>query len=159
MNKERIRNSIISILKENKLLNLATIDKKSKQPYSCCVYYIFDNDLNIYFWTTTDSDHAKNIKKNKKVSVSIANSNQEFGSMLRGVQIHGTARTLSTKELSRPARMYMKRFPKVFKFVKKVTDFNSPKLESKMYLIKPDKIKVLDEKVFGKEEHQILKLR
>ena len=48
--------------------------------------------------------------------------------------------------------MYIKRYPKVIKFVKNPVDFHSKLFESRMYKIGLNKIKVFDEKIFGKDE-------
>jgi len=153
-----IRKSILSILKENKLLTLSTFDSKNKQPCACSAYYVYDNDLNLYIWTGPGTKHAKNISKNSKVAINIANTKQKWGSMLRGLQINGKARRLNTSEILTPARLYLKRYPKSSKLIKKFTDFHLPKLESKMYKIEISKIKVFDEKTFGKGEYKELKL-
>ncbi len=148
--KEIILKSIFKILKENKLLTLSTTNKS--QPYSCSLYYVFDKQLNLYIWTDKDSTHSENIKNNSKIAINIADTSQKWGSKLKGLQIQGTANIISTKELPNIARLYIKRFPKVSKYIKKIKDFVSGKLESQIYKFKINKIKLLDEKTFGKEE-------
>jgi len=157
MSSSKIRKSVLSILRENKLLSLATFDVKNKQPCVCSAYYVYDDDLNLYIWTGPNTKHAKNIVKNPKVAVNIANTKQKWGSLLRGLQIEGKARRLKTSEILTPAKLYVKRYAGVAKFIKKLTDFHLSKLESKMYKIEINKIKVFDEKIFGKEEFKEIK--
>ncbi|MBI5065941.1 pyridoxamine 5'-phosphate oxidase family protein [Candidatus Woesearchaeota archaeon] len=150
--KEQIMTSIKHILEQNMLLTLSTLDKKNNQPCSSTAYYVFDNDLNLYFWTSSNAIHSKNIKQNPKVAVNIFDSSQKWGTLLKGLQMFGKCRPVNNKELLFGGALYLKRFPKVIQFVKKIFDFNSKKLETKMYKITINKIKVFDEKVFGKEE-------
>lgn len=150
--KDKITQSIISILENNHLLTLSTVDKKNNQPCCSTSYYVFDNDLNLYFWTSSNTLHSKNIKQNPKVAVNIFNSTQKWGSLLKGIQMFGTAKIVNKKELLTGGALYLKRFPNVVTYIKKILDFHSPKLESKMYKITPIKIKLFDEETFGKEE-------
>lgn len=150
--KEKIVQSIISILENNTLLTLSTFDEKNNQPCCSTAYYVFDNKLNLYLWTSPNTLHSKNIKRNPKVAVNIFDSTQKWGTLLKGLQIFGKAKVVDKKELLIGGVLYMKRFPSVVKFVKKILDFHSLKLESKMYKIEMNRIKVFDEETFGKEE-------
>lgn len=152
--KKQIIKSVVKILKENKLLTLSTVEKN--QPHSCSAYYVFDKKLNLYIWTEKNSLHSKHIKKNQKVSINIANSSQKWGSLLKGLQIKAEGKSVSGKEIIKAGSLYIKRFPKVSKYIKKIKDFISGKLESDLYKFKITKIKVLDEKTFGKEEYKEL---
>lgn len=150
--KEQIMMSIKHILEQNMLLTLSTFDKKLNQPCSSTAYYVFDKEFNLYFWSSPDTIHSKNIKQNPKVAVNIFDSKQKWGTFLKGVQMFGKCRPVNNKELLLGGSLYLKRFPKVMQFVKKIFDFNSKELETKMYKIEINKIKVFDEELFGKEE-------
>ena len=152
--KDKVKESILNILKENRLLSLATIGNNS--PYICSAYYVYDKNLNLYIWTDKNSSHAKNIEKNNKVAVNIANTSQKWGSELKGLQISGIASKVSLKEIAIPASLYLKRYPKAVKSIKNIKDFNT-KFNSILYKIKINCIKVLDEKTFGKENYKEIK--
>ncbi len=152
--KEKIVKSIYEILEENILLTLSTI--KNNEPYSCSAYYVFDKNFNLYIWTEKESTHSKNISKNPLVAVNIANTSQKFGSELKGLQMHGGAKIVSGPELIKAGTLYVARFPKVSKYVKKIKDFVSKEFESEIYKIEIKEIKLLDEKTFGKEEYRII---
>ena len=121
-------------------------------------FYVFDDDFNIYMWTGPETLHAKNIKNNEKVAVSIFNSAQKWGSLLKGVQIIGRAKMIGEEELKKAGKLYIKRFVKSRKYAKNPMDFHNKKFESRFYKIQPSEIKVLDEKTFGKEEYKAIKL-
>ncbi len=154
--RNNVLSSANSIIKENMLLTLATTN--NRHPCSCTAFYAFDKNFNIYIWTSPDTLHARNIENNEKVAVSIFSSAQKWGSLLRGVQIIGTAKKISEEELEKAGNLYLKRFPKAKKYAKKPKDFHNPKFEGRIYKIQPHEIKVLDEKVFGKENYQSIKL-
>ena len=150
--KEKILGSVRSILHSNNLLTLSTLDKDTKNPCSSTAYYSFDGDLNLYFWTDPNAQHSKNIVNNSNVAITIFDSTQEWGSLLQGIQLRGTANIVTKKELLIGGALYLKRFPSVSAYVKKILDFHSKKFQSKMYKVEPTWIKLFDEKTFGKEE-------
>ncbi len=153
---DTILESVYKILKSNHLLSLSTIDLKNKQPHVCCVYYVFDNELNLYIWTDPYSQHCKNITNNPRVAVDIYDSHQEWGSLLKGLQILGTSMPVNNKELLLSGALYLKRYVKASNFIKTLKDFNSDKLDSKIYKIVISKIKLLDESNFGKDIYKEL---
>lgn len=145
---KKISDSIKRILNENHLLTLSTYSNKI--PHSNTAFYTFDKNMNLYLWSEQGTAHTENIKKNKKVAVTVFDSKQKWGSLLRGIQAFGTAKTVSNKELIIAGILYIKRFPGSLKMVKHPKRFHDKIFESKIYKIQLDEIKVLDEKAFGK---------
>ncbi len=72
-------------LKSQKILRLATIDKKG-MPHVAPVWYLYKDGI-FYVGTNTDTEKAKNVKKNPKVSfcVDIGIRSPIYGVMGRGV--------------------------------------------------------------------------
>lgn len=80
-----------SILAENRYMTLATTD--GSRPWATTVEYVADDDLQLYFVSSTTSRHGHNIGAASPISVSIFDSTQP--SMTgRGIQIDGTAHRL-----------------------------------------------------------------
>jgi uncharacterized protein YhbP (UPF0306 family) len=154
--KSRILKSALSILKDNELLTLATVDED--QPCACTAYYAFDGRFNLYLWTGKDTHHVNNIKADARVAVNIFDSHQKWGSFLRGMQAFGTASTVNDIELVKAGLLYMRRYPKVIKFVKSPRDFHAKLFGSRLYKIRLERIKVLDEKTFGKEVWKTMRI-
>lgn len=76
------------------------------------------------------------------------------GARLERVKIQflrGTARVVTKKELFIGGALYMKRFPSVLQYVKKIFDFHSKRFQSKLFKIEISWIKLFDEETFGKE--------
>lgn len=153
---QKIIDSALKILEANKLVSISTVDKKTTQPHSCYLFYVFDDQLRIYFWTDPNSQHSLHIKENNRVAANITDTSQQFGTMLHGLQIKGTARHLRISELLVAGTLYFKRFPLVSTFVKHPRQLNSKKLESKLYVLEISHIKVFDESVFGKEVYKTI---
>mgnify|MGYP001610401673 CR=1 FL=1 len=147
--KNKIINSIINLLNKNKLLTLSTLN--NNQPYSNTAFYVFDNEFNLYIWTDISTLHCKNIKKNNKVAINIFDSTQKLGSYLQGIQCLGKARITKGNEMIKAGLMYIKRYPKVLTLIKNYKEFSTK--DSKIYKIILDKIKLFDEKTFGKDQH------
>ncbi len=154
-----IIDSVYEILQNNYLLALSTIDAKNKQPCVCCAYYVFDKNFNLYIWTDPNSKHAKNISENSRIAVDIYDSHQEFGGLLKGLQILGISKPVSNKELLFVGPLYLKHYIKASNFIKTLKDFNSKKLQSKLYKIQINNVKLLDESRFGKEEFRELTIK
>ena len=145
---KKVLKSVVSILKKNKLLTLSTAD--NQQPHACSAYYVFDDELNLYIWTGVHTRHATNIAENNRVAVTIANSSQAWGSSLQGLQMHGKASVVKG-EFLKASGLYLKRFKKCLTLIKRPQDFHAKVFESRLYKIQIDKVKVFDEKTFGKE--------
>jgi uncharacterized protein YhbP (UPF0306 family) len=149
--KEKILESIRKILQENTLLSLATNNKSSSSSI-CSVYYAYDKSLNFYFWSEKGSRHSKNIGKGAKVAASVLDTSQAWGGNLKGLKIYGKARELKASESGTGAAAYLEKFPKSKEIVKSPEDFS--KFGSRLYCIIPEKIVVLDEETFGKDEYK-----
>lgn len=141
------KKQVLDFLKEEKQMSLATF---GSFPWIATVYYTFDNDLNIYFLSDPSTLHCKQIAKNNKVAVAIANSSQNINRPKRGLQISGTATQLSgTEKVTQALKMW-----------KQYLHVRDPKLSYKavknsMYRITPKRIKLFDQELFkvddGKE--------
>ena len=56
------------------LMTLATVN--GDKPWVCSVYYVVDDDLNLYFISPPDAEHSTHIKENQNVACAIADSDQ-----------------------------------------------------------------------------------
>lgn len=139
---EEALDSIVSILDKNRILTLSTFDRRGNQPCSCSAHYAFDDQLNLYIWTNPESLHGRNMRKNPKVAINIADSSQAWSTLVRGVQMFGTADRVKESELEKAGSLYLKRFPAASGFAG--GNFNSKKSGLRMFKIKTKKIKLLD---------------
>jgi nitroimidazol reductase NimA-like FMN-containing flavoprotein (pyridoxamine 5'-phosphate oxidase superfamily) len=89
------------VIEENRYLALSTTDGET--PWVATIEYIRGDDGTFYFFSTTDSRHARHIDANETVAVAIWSSDQpeyspDMDGALNGVQIRGEARRLSADD-------------------------------------------------------------
>ncbi|MBI3366174.1 hypothetical protein HY041_00915, partial [Candidatus Roizmanbacteria bacterium] len=119
-----------------------------------------DSDLNLYFLSKHWREHCKAIEENNKVAVAIADSRQPIYKPQKGVQISGTAKSVSI--ISRLEWM-LKMWNKLIAGSKgeRLTDpkkFLDAGL-SKVYKITPYRIKFFNTELWPKEQFKILELK
>ncbi|MBI2414593.1 pyridoxamine 5'-phosphate oxidase family protein [candidate division WWE3 bacterium] len=64
-----IKDLITKYLEEARLMQVAT--SINNQPWACSVYFVFDNDFNLYWISTPKRRHSLEIKENSKVAGTI----------------------------------------------------------------------------------------
>ena len=89
----KLRKLIVDYLKKAKLMQLAT--SVNGQPWVCSVWFASDEDLNIYWFSSTTRRHSGEILKNKKVAAAIVLPHTPTDPP-RGLQLQGLAEVLET---------------------------------------------------------------
>ena len=89
------KEQIINFLKTQKLMVVAT---SGDFPWIANVYFTFDDNLNIYFFSDPNTLHCRQIAQNSTVAVSIVDSHQDVSQLKRGLQISGIAEQISDME-------------------------------------------------------------
>ena len=74
---------ILDFLKMHKLMFVAT---QGEYPWIAAVFYTYDYDLNLYFLSSPETLHCKQIKQNNEVAVAIADSNQQLNDVKKGME-------------------------------------------------------------------------
>ena len=95
-NKEKL----LDYLKSQHLMCLAT---RGENVSACTVYYVVDDNFNLYFVSPYDVEHSKNIESSDQVACSIADSRQNNADNKIGVQIKGRAGILNGIEAIKTA--------------------------------------------------------
>lgn len=151
-----MKQQVLKYLRTQKLMALATIE--GNKSWSNTAYFAVDNNLNLYFVSPPSSEHCQNILKNQSVSVAIFDSNQHGSSKKIGLQIRGQAKRVKGEKNIRAAiKLWCKVVPGAEKWINYENMKNS-KIESKIYQIKPTKIKFFNEILFGEEGTKVLSL-
>ena len=128
----KLRKLIEEYLKEAKLMQLATsIDN---QPWVCSVWFAEDEDLNIYWFSSTTRRHSEEVLKNNKV-VGVIALPQTPKDPPRGLQFQGVAELLTKQDnIDKAISVYQDRiFPKE-KIDELMEDDEKP---HKFYKVKP----------------------
>jgi hypothetical protein len=126
-------------------MSLATY---GKHPWNCWVFFVIDDDFNIYF-ISGDSQHTRDIIENNEVACAISDTMQNPLGSKKGVQIYGIAEQVKGPE-------QLKWFFNMWKKVlvaeeKKLTykNYLDKVFDSKVYKITPKKIKWFNDELEG----------
>ena len=132
------KKEILSYLSKYKLVSVGT---NHKLPWAANVYYLFDDDFNLYFVSNPNTKHCKNIARNPKVSVTIADSSQDPNGNKVGFQGRGIAKKVtSVNEIKEIIKSWNKRG-----FVALTYKLFSKVWKSRFYRIKLTHIQMFDE--------------
>lgn len=148
---KQINQSLNKILKSNVLFSMASI-KESNESWINTAYFAYSDKLTFYFLTPPTAQHSKNVEENNSVAVSIFDSRQVVTGKKRGLQIFGICRRAKGEEIYEGIKIYGKRFSAFAAGIKRPEDFETNKMESRVYVIVPHTIKIFDEVIFGEEK-------
>ncbi len=91
-------------------MNVGTSTKDGK-PWVAPVLFVYDKDYNIYFLSTVDARHSKNLLENADVSISIFDSSQKIG-ISYGIQAEGKVSLVEKREIKKVITLYCEKvFP------------------------------------------------
>jgi len=145
------KREILDFLESRKLMSVGTY---YKLPWAAPVYFLFDDDFNLFFVSNPKTKHCKNIEKNPKVSITIANSEQDPEGKKKGFQARGLAKKVtSVSEVKEIIKIWNKRgFVKVgYAEFKKFW-------KSRFYKIKLTDIQMFDQNLGEENEERFWKI-
>ena len=140
-----MRQLIEQILRDSRDIVLATAE--GSIPWAAELVFGHDASFNIYWISDLNTRHSKELEKNPNVAAVV--TVQPAGeSKDRGLQVEGKAYRLKEEEIVAAAREYFAKrgtpqMPKTLEEVNKLTQGRS------WYVLKPTKIYILDEELFG----------
>jgi uncharacterized protein YhbP (UPF0306 family) len=136
---------------EHKLQLATAVDG---QPWSCTVYFVADEDWNLYWASLPTRRHSREIKQNPKVAAAIAIKGV-IGEKVIGIQIEGTAQELRPGMYDREVvERYAARFGRDESWV---SDFINGKTEHQLYKLTSRGIDLFDEENFpGGQRQKVL---
>ena len=127
---------------------LATFDKK---PWVCTVYYVADRDFNLYFVSSPNSKHCKDIEKNNKVACAIYDSHTPNSAQKIGVQIEGVASQVKGWDRTEVIlKMWNRAAPGMEKVIN-IKNMKEKVISSRVYAVKPTLIKFINQKLYGED--------
>ena len=89
----------------------------NNKPWSATVFFAFDKDLNLYFFSTENRRHSKEIISNPHVAGAIAREHKEgLEEPSRGVQFEGECKLVELSVVKEAYELYKKRFPEITEF-------------------------------------------
>ena len=127
---------------DSRMMQIATLD--GDQPWICTVYYVADDDLNLYWLSLPSRRHSQEIAKHDKVAATIP---VKFEQPIIGVQVEGVAEEVTDKTI---IASVMKKYVAKYGSGKDFYDnFVAGKNQHHLYLIRPHLFVLLDEVNFS----------
>lgn len=128
---------VIQYLRRNRLMTLGT--SLNNKPWAATVFFAFDKNLHLLFYSREDTRHSQHIKRNPHVSIVINHDWKDKRGFIRGLQIIGRAAKVLPKDYSHYYYIYKSRF-------QWADDFAEDHI---LYIIKPKEVWYIDQKLFG----------
>ncbi len=142
--KTKLRELITDYLQKAKMMQLAT--SMDNQPWVCNVWFASDEDLNIYWFSSTNRRHSEEITKNPKVAAAIVLPLTPKDPP-RGLQLQGVAEVLNKqKDIDKAISVYKDRIFPIENINELIEDKEKP---HKFYRIKPTQFVLFDAVNFG----------
>lgn len=133
-------------------MQLAT--SAGNKPWVCNVYFLADDNHNLYWASLPTRRHSQEIENNPDVACAVVVKNI-IGESVIGVQIEGSAEMLKPSDAIRElAQNYASKFKRDQQWVE---DFVSGKTEHRLYKLTPSAIYLFDEQHFpGGQRQKVL---
>jgi nitroimidazol reductase NimA-like FMN-containing flavoprotein (pyridoxamine 5'-phosphate oxidase superfamily) len=146
----RLKQEILSILDDASDMTIATV-REDGYPQATTVSYV-NNGLNIYFGCAANSQKAKNIARDSKVSLTV-NLPYTSWNDIRGLSIGGRAeRITNPQEVAQASQLMFEKFPQIARYAPAELE------DIVLFRVTPEVISVLDyRKGFGHSD--VVKLR
>jgi hypothetical protein len=148
---EMLLDCVNKILDNNTLLAMSSVN--GVESHINTVFFAYNENLELIMLTDPNDEHSHNVESNPSVGVAIWNTPEVFGENLQGVQIWGECSRLKGIKQLDGLRVYNNRFPTFSQVIKHPDDFFKGITNSRLYVIKPKKIKIIDELNFGRREY------
>jgi uncharacterized protein YhbP (UPF0306 family) len=139
MQEPDLRKLIKDYLEKAKLMQLAT--SVENQPWVCNVWFAADENLNIYWFSSTSRRHSEEVMKNPKVAAAIVFP-QTPKDTPRGLQLQGSAQLLMEQShIDKAISVYADRIFTREQILEFMNDVENP---HKFYRIKPTQFVLFD---------------
>ncbi len=141
---------IKSYLKEQHMMQLATVS--DGQPWCCTVYFVTDENYNLYWASVPSRRHSKEVNNHQQVAVAIPVKFVK-GQPVAGLQIEGSAKELApSPEIRAVAKSYATKFNRDATWVE---DIVAGKTEHRLYKLTPTSYVLFDESNFRENPRQV----
>ena len=149
-----VRSLITDYLKGTQQMQLSTC--LDNQPWTCTVYYAYDENLDLYWLSRPERRHSREIEANPNVSGTIVKQHT-YGEKVRGIQFVGKAKKLTGIEAVHGMKVYSGRYSTPRERVNNIlAGANGEK--HVVYKIIPSQYQLFDEVNFPQNPTQILQL-
>ena len=131
---------------ENTLMQLATINKE--QPWLCNVYFVTDEDNNIYWTSTKARRHSKEILKNPNSACTIVHDSKKK----QALQITGQSHQVAKEDLEKVYKIHAQKYGEKPSRLEEALEDNPD--GRAFWILKPETISFWDEVNFPNSPKQ-----
>lgn len=143
---------LLEYLKGLKFMSVSTYDEHL---WTAWVYYVIDDDFNLYFVSQPDTDHCKSILKNGEIACAIADSHQNVTDKKVGAQLYGVAQQLTNVgQLRWMLNLWNKINPGIDKVIN-LKNMQTKVIKSRVFKVTPKKIRWFNEELYKEKESEI----
>lgn len=108
MNNEQIEHTIREYIPQ--IIHMSIASVRDNKPWVCEVHFSYDDDLNLYFASSTETRHAQELTANPAIAGNIVTQHHK-NQKVRCVDFEGTATPLSSDEAEQTAyKAYVARY-------------------------------------------------
>ena len=112
---DKVRTLVEGILSDVKQMVICS--SSSNKPWAATVFFAFDKDLDLYFFSIPERRHSKEIAANPNVAGVIAREHKKtLEEPARGLQFEGECKLVTENEAKAAYELYQKRLPKITEF-------------------------------------------
>lgn len=138
-------------LPQGRMMQIATVS--GDQPWICTVYFVEDDQLNLYWLSWPTRRHSQEIAANNKIAVAVP---VKFDKPVVGVQAEGTAEVVTDKQVVADVmRRYVERYNSGQQFYER---FAAGQNQHVLYKFTPSKFVLFDEVSFPSDGRKEISL-
>jgi len=138
-------------LPQGRMMQVATV--VDGQPWICTVYFVEDDDLNLYWLSLPTRRHSQEIARHNKIAVAVP---IKFGKPVIGIQAEGRAEAVADKELiARVMQRYVERYDSGKQFY---DNFVAGRNQHVLFKFTPSKYVLFDEATFAVDTRKEISL-
>lgn len=138
------------------LMQLATV--RNNKPWLCSVWYVMDEEENIYWLSRKERRHSEEIAENPFAACTFHQWYEQGFAHDKGqaLTMSGHVDILMGEACTKPYQLYTQRHPKMLDF-QSLEDVQTEKGHHFMYKLTPEEIVWFDEINFPKQPRQVIK--
>lgn len=149
-----LKQLIRDYLKTPRVMQLSTC--ANNHPWVCNVHYYSDDDFNIYWISTPERRHSKEIEQNPNVSITVkVHEDTPDEKYVIGISAEGAAEMMDDEDAEEIAKKYISKLDKIPTLFEDIKSGRNP---HKFYRLKTQNIVLFDVKNFPDDPRQEITL-
>lgn len=145
-----LRPLVQGILDKVTLCTISTVNQDGTAHISTA-FFCVDSEWRIFFVSSDDTRHSRNIAVRSTMAVAVFDSNQDWDDWKSGLQLFGSCAVARGRDARLGAKLYKKRFPAYAKWLHGLGRAVGRTSAAPFFTFVPESLKVLHEEVLGEE--------